>query len=140
MKTRTKRVLLTLGLLLLAGLGLLAWLGYSYLFPRSAQNEASARACVLEWGRLAPFPSSAQDLSVTVEGGLFTRAFRASFTAPAADIEAWLQQSPGPREVKPATSRLGRREFKIEPGGGAQRAELEVDDIHHRVLIYVVWS
>ena len=71
---------------------------------------------------------------------MFTRAFRASFVAPAADIEQWLQQSPGTREALPATPSPGVRHFEIAPGGGAQHAEATVDDTQHKVSIYVYWS
>jgi hypothetical protein len=56
------------------------------------------------------------------------RAFRSSFTAPAPDIEQWLQQSPGTREAQPSTPSPGIRRFEIVPGGGAQHAEVTVGD------------
>jgi hypothetical protein len=140
MKTRTKRVLiLLLGVLALA-IGGIAWLGYSWFSPDSARNRASAIDCILTWGRLAPFPISAQQFSITTHGTMFTRAFSASFIAPAADIEQWLQQSPGTREVVPTTPTPCVRHFQIAPGGGAQHAEVTVDDTKHQVSIYVYWS
>ena len=71
---------------------------------------------------------------------MFTRGFHASFVAPAADIDQWLQQSPGTREASPTTPSLGLRHFEIAPGGGASHAEVTVDDIQHCVSIYVYWS
>jgi hypothetical protein len=116
---------------------------FVYLFTRedrSPEAYHSARECILEWGRLSPFPPSAQQLSINTEGGFFTRSFRVSFTAPPADIERWLQASPGTRETSPTTPSVGIRHFQIAPGGGANRAEVSVDDSTNLVLIYVSWS
>jgi hypothetical protein len=78
--------------------------------------------------------------SISVQGSMFTRAFRASFVAPSTDIEQWLQQSPGTREALPTSPSPGIRHFSIAPGGGAQHAEVTVDDRRHYVSIYVYWS
>lgn len=55
----------------------------------------------LTWGRLAPLPASAQQITISTEGSLFSRAFRVSFIAPVADFERWLCESPGTRDVAP---------------------------------------
>lgn len=140
MKTRTRRILLVLCGVFALGIGGVAWLDYTLFSPESSRNRASAIDCTLTWGRLAAFPASAQQFSITVHGSMFTRAFRASFIAPPADIEQWLQQSPGTREALPTTPSPGVRHFEIFPGGGAQHAEVTVDDTRHRVSIHVNWS
>ena len=140
MKPRTKRILLWVCGIFLVGICGVAWLGYSLFSPNSLRNRASAIDCTLTWGRLAPFPASAQNLTISVTGNMFTRGFRSSFAAPAADIEQWLQQSPGTRETAPTTPSPGVRHFEIPPGGGAQWAEVTVDDTNYRVSIYVYWS
>jgi hypothetical protein len=71
---------------------------------------------------------------------MFTRSFRVSFSAPAADIERWLQASPGTSEATPDRLSPGKRHFLIMPGGGAGHAELTVDDETGTVSIYVYWS
>ena len=129
MKTRTKRIWLSLASVFLIGICGIVW-----------QNRVDAIACTLTWGRLAPFPSSAKRFTISTTGNMFTRGFRSSFTAPAADIEQWLQQSPGTRSVQPTSPTPGIRVFGIEPGGGAQFAEVTVDDINHGVSIRVWWS
>lgn len=53
--------------------------------------------CTLEWGRLAPFPAGAREFTITTEGCLFTRAFRASFKAKPNIIAAWIKASPASR-------------------------------------------
>lgn len=140
MKTRTRRILLVLCGIFVIGIGGIAWIGYTLLSPDSARNRASAIDCTLTWGRLAAFPVSAQQVSIAPHGSMFTRAFRASFIAPATDIEDWLKKSPGTREVVPATPTPGVRHFQIAPGGGAKHAEVAVDDTKHEVSIYVCWS
>ena len=140
MKQSPKRIFLLLCGVVVLGASGLAWLGYSFLSPNSSLNRVSAIEAALTWGRLAPFPASAQQFVVSTQGSVFTRAFRASFIAPAADIEKWLQQSPGTREASPETPSPRVRHFQIIPGGGAQHAEVTVDDTQHRVSIYVYWS
>ena len=103
-------------------------------------NRQSAIDCTLEWGRLAPFPASAEQFSITTHGNMFTREFRASFMASPAEIERWLQESPGTRQTLPTTPSPGVRKFEIKPGGGAQFAEVSVDDVKHQVFIVVSWS
>ncbi len=71
---------------------------------------------------------------------MFSRSFRVSFSAPAVDVENWLQASPGTNEVIPDVPSPGRRHFAIKPGGGAQHAEVTVDDKTGHVSIYVYWS
>jgi hypothetical protein len=138
MKPRTNRLIVALSLVLAGalafGLGAAAWLTYSSL------QRASAINATREWGRLAPFPALAQDLTVTTHGSIFTREFRTSFVAPPEDIEAWLQNSPGTREAVVTTAVDGVRHFQITPGSGAEFAEVTVDDTQHRVFIRVYWS
>lgn len=140
MKTKPKRVRIVLLSVLALAVAGIAWLGYTWLSPHSARNRASAIDCTLTWGRLAPFPTSAKQFSIIAHGTMFTRAFRASFVAPQSDIELWLKQSPGTREVVPTLPSPGVRHFQIAPGGGAHHAEVTVDDTNHQVSIYVYWS
>ncbi len=92
------------------------------------------------WARLAPYPDSAKDLRASTAGSAFSRSFRVSFSAPPADIERWLQASPGTREATPDRPLPGIRHFLIKPGGGAQHAEVDLDDTSGVVSIYVYWS
>ena len=139
MKARTKHVLLLLAVAFLTGTFCISWLGYHFFSPNSSRNRASSIHTILTWGQLAPFPESARRLTISATGNMFTRGFRASFTAPSADIERWLRQSPG-TAGPPSTPYPGLRHFRIEPGGGAQGAEVTVNDSRNRVSIYVWWS
>ncbi len=96
--------------------------------------------CTLEWDRLARFPDSEKHFSITTEGGPFTRAFRVYFSADPAVIEDWVDASPGLKDHEPERPEPKRRMFIIEPGGGAQYAEVEIDDKSNVVRVYVYWS
>jgi hypothetical protein len=129
-KTRSI-IIVSVIVLLLLGVGVRDYI--------AGQNAESAREAVLAWGRLAPFPESARNIVIQPEGGTFSRAFRASFSAPATDIASWVQASPGLAEARP--EQVGSvRKFLISPGEGAARAEAEIDDLNNVVRIYVVWS
>jgi len=127
-----------LGLAILGvGSGLL-WREHRAYLERLAREQLEIP---LEWARLAPYPASARDLKATTEGRMFSRAFRVSFQAPAAEIERWLKDSPGTREAMPAHHpKPGVRHFEIRPGGGAQHAEVTVEDATGTVRIFVYWS
>jgi hypothetical protein len=122
---------------LLAGRLLFIESGFDWVKERDTE---SAIDCVLEWGRLAPFPESAEHLTVTTEGGMFTRAFRVTFVASQEEIARWLTSSPGTRELTPERVEPSTRKYLIEPGGGAVYAEVVIDDETNWVSIYVCWS
>jgi hypothetical protein len=143
MKLTRKRILIGLvgvGLVavVVAFVSLIAYVGSGD--SGTPSDKQSAIKYTLEWARLSPFPPSAQQFSITTEGNMFTRGFHASFTAPPLDIEKWLHQSRGIRETSPTAPSSGIRHFEIAPGGGAQHAEVTVEDIPNRVSIYVSWS
>ncbi len=117
-----------------------------YFFSSNAlDNQNSVKQdemmrIVLEWGRLAPFPASATNISIKTEGSSFTRSFHASSIAPKDDIQIWLSSSPGlqgttAEEVSDNTVR-----YSISPGGGANLAEVTIDHSLNKVDIYVSWS
>jgi hypothetical protein len=137
MKLRTKRLIAAQGFVL-AGIVVLGAIGVAWLL--NSWLQASAIDCTLEWGRLAPLPKSAQHIAIVTEGSMFTREFRVTFVAAPEDIEQWLQTSPGTREGVLTTPSPGVRNFQIKAGGGAEFAEVTVDDSLHRVWIHVYWS
>src|SRR4051794_7721769 len=123
---------------LLAGVGIAFVLLIAFAVAWLQRTEERQRLEIpREWARLAPYPESARDLRASASGSAFSRSFRVSFTAPARDIERWLGASPGPREATPNVTSPGRRHFAIKPGGGAQHAEVTVDDATGLVSIYV---
>jgi hypothetical protein len=77
---------------------------------------------------------------ITTKGGVFTRAFSASFTANPAVIKAWVSASPGLKDTNPEKPESWLRKFIIKPGGGAQYAEVEIDGRSNVVKVYVYWS
>lgn len=128
-----KAVVILLAVVLAAGLagGYLAWRHW---------DRQSMMETTFTWARLAPLPDSAEDFSIATEGLMFTRAFRVRFTAPPADIRRWLATSPGTTAVLPDTLPDGRSRYTIIPGGGAQHAEVTVDETTGAVDIYACWS
>lgn len=115
---------------------LLATAGYFYI---QNANYHSAIEATKEWARLNEFPQTARNFTVETGGNLFSREFVVEFEAATADVEKWLSESPGTSSVVPVVSGPVRR-YKIEPGGGAQRAELEFNETTGRVKIHAVWS
>ena len=110
--------------------------GYFYL---QRANYYSALEATKEWARLNDFPTTAANLTVESEGSMFGREFTVEFDAPLADIETWLNESPGTKSVTPSVN--GKiRKYAIEPGGGAQHAELELDENSGHVRINTYWS
>ena len=112
--------------------------GSATLSPGTA-NYKSALATTIEWSKLADFPASATNMSVTSLGGPFSREFLVSFNAPIADIDKWIADSPGTALTPPSISGKTRT-FTVSPGGGAQFAEVEVDEREQKVTIRAYWS
>ena len=110
---------------------------YWFLSPDSAYNQTSALETTLEWGHLAPLPTSAQQVVINTDGSMFTREFRISFVASAKDIDVWLRESAGTSKAIVTRPSPGVRNFQIIPGGGAEFAEVTVDDTVHSVYIHV---
>src|SRR4051794_32265324 len=94
MNHRTRKRLQIFGI---AGLVCIVGLFFAY---RAWDRHEMLRVTLI-WGRLAPLPTPAQNFTITKDGSVFTRAFRASFTAPVAVVERWLHESPGTRDVTP---------------------------------------
>lgn len=92
----------------------------------------------LEWGRLAPFPTSAREIIIMAEGGPFSRSFHWQFRASKSELEAWIKSSPGLLEAE-STYGEGKTKYRIKPGGGANRAEVTIGD-DGSVQIYTSWS
>jgi hypothetical protein len=123
----------------------IAFAGLFLASSNSRDNQDPAKqkemmALLLEWGRLAPFPASATNISIKTEGSSFTRSFRASFTAPKQDIEAWIKASPGLNQTTPDGLAGNKVHYVIVPGGGANKAEVTIDSASNQVEIYVSWE
>ena len=123
---------------------ILSWL--LFLMPTNSRDnrnpvrQAEMMQLTLEWGRLAPFPTNAENVSIQTEGNQFTRSFRAKFTAPKEAINRWIAASPGLREAKIEETVNGQKTYVIPPGGGANYAEVIIDFDSNEVEVYVSWS
>lgn len=135
MKLSPLRLIFALALMALLGVAVLSWAGYS-AYQSNLRNRAAAPQILLAWARLAPFPSSAQHLSVTPPDFPFGNAIHATFVASPQDIDQWLKQSTGTREAPLSHPKPGIRYFDVKPGEGAAQAEVVVDDNKHEVSIY----
>ena len=102
-------------------------------------GDGNAIKITREWARVEPLPASARDVRVKVNGNMFTRGFIVEFTADRKDVEAWLTASAGTREAK-FELKDGVRRYVIRPGGGAQYAEVVVDEKTWRVRVRAQWS
>ncbi len=118
-------------LLLIAGI-------YGYVNLRSAQDRDAIQT-IREWARLVELPATATDIRVQTSGSPFTRDFTVTFVAPREDVEAWLHQSPGTTGLTPKTEGSIQK-YDIQPGGGAQHADLEFDPHTGAVKIHAYWS
>ena len=110
--------------------------GYFYI---QRANYYSAIEATKEWARLNDFPATATNLTVETEGSMFTREFTIQFDAPLSDIQIWLNESPGTKDVVP-TINGNTGKYSIEPGGGALHAELDLDESTGHVTINTYWS
>jgi len=117
---------------------LVCFLGLSFVY-RAWDRRESVRTALL-WGRLAPLPASAHGLYIRKTGSPFTRELRISYRAAPEEIQKWLETSPGTRGLRPERPTANLRKFSISPGGGAQYAEVRVDDSLNEVWIRVYWS
>ena len=84
-------------------------------------------------------PPSATNIRISTQGSMFTREFTLKFDAPETDMREWLENSPGTESVRPVV-RGTVETYKIEPGGGAQHAELQYDNEKARVVVTTYWS
>jgi len=124
---------------------LAAFAGLFLTSSNSRDNQDSTKqkemmALVLEWGRLAPFPAGASNVSIETEGNSFTRSFHASFVASQQDIRSWIKDSPGLNETAPQELSDNKVKYIITPGSGANRAEVTIDYVSNQVEIYVSWG
>ena len=144
MKPRTKTLIIVLCLAFIAlclafiALGaIVVWLDFG---PGSLISRESAIAATREWARLSPLPQSAVNLNIAIKGSMFTREFIIKFEAPSGDVQKWLSSSPGTTQTTPIQQDDGSLRYEIDPGGGAQFAEVTVSKDGTRVRIRAYWS
>jgi len=128
------------GSFLLGAVLFFALAGWLLLSSQSPLNRASAIEASCEWARLAPFPPSASRPQIEVRGSMFTREFRISFSASPDDVQTWLQNSPGVLDAKVIEGEDGEVIYAIQPGGGAQFAELRLSSDKRTISIRTYWS
>jgi hypothetical protein len=75
-----------------------------------------------------------------MEGNMFTRSFRCSFSAPAETIHQWMTESAGFKDAVSQTLSDGKQKYVIRPGDGTSYAEAVIDFNTQTVELYVSWS
>ncbi len=103
-------------------------------------SNAQGLKITREWARLAPYPEGVRRFNVRVTGSMFTRQFKVDFELPRPEIDAWLAACPGIQDAKVDQRGRGLKHYEIKPGGGAQHAEMTVNEEKCTVSINVYWS
>lgn len=129
-----------------------AVLVWNHLKKESAKESAIELA--LEWARLEHIPLSAKDVTVILQGNMFSREIWVFFSADFGDVNDWVDSSDGFRDaltnavyadeivsngVKMLSAVPRVTHYAITPGGGAQFAEAMVF-FHGDVIIHAYWS
>jgi hypothetical protein len=101
--------------------------------------DAGAVDTALTWARLDELPASAVDVEIDARGSRFTRQFTITFRADPDEIDQWLQSSPGIDNAnREAAGPIVT--YLIEPGDGAQFAQVRYDTTTHVIEILTYWS
>ena len=127
----------------LGGLGafLIIALGSPSLCSQSPSNRAYAIETARDWARLDSLPKSARNINTESTGGAFTtQHFTITFEAPKEDIEAWLKDSPGTKDIVPTKLSDGSLKYSISPGGKAAFAELILSADGKTVWLNTYWD
>jgi hypothetical protein len=75
---------------------------------------------------------SAQQFVISTQGTMFSRGFPRVFRRSSRRNRPVASAVSGTREAIPSSPSPGTRHYRIAPGGGAQHAEVTVDDTQHR--------
>lgn len=97
------------------------------------EKKAEMRELTLEWGRLAPFPKTAQAFEIYTEGNLFTRTFKGSFTDTPENIKAWLLASPGVAEGEKSSN----GKYILKTSEGVAYGEVVVSPDHQSLTFEI---
>jgi len=90
----------------------------------NAVKQAEMVKLILESARLAPFPANEDETTITTEGNMFTRSFRAIFHASDEDVASWIKASPGLRDASVEQGPDGSKKYVISPSDDANYAEM----------------
>ena len=104
------------------------------------ERNRSAIETTLEWARLAPLPVSMVKVHVDVTGSMGTREFRLTFRAQPDIVAEWLKSSDGILDAEVSKHANMLTKYAIQPGGGAQFAQVIVYPKIGQVEIRAYWS
>lgn len=102
-------------------------------------NRQSAIDTAIAWARLAPPPVSSLRVNVDVSGSMFSREIRLSFRPTEDQLERWLLASDGISDAQ-IIRHSEVTSYRIQPGEGAQFAEVRVNESTGYVEVRTYWS
>ncbi|MEB3213438.1 MAG: hypothetical protein VKL39_18970 [Leptolyngbyaceae bacterium] len=111
------------------------WLFYD---DNSPINQPRILQTVNLWARLAPLPTSANNIVVDSDGELFSKVYIVRFDAPAPDVEQWLQHSQGIIDETPDPLDDGKLYYRIRPRD-ASFADVTIASDHQHVRVRGSW-
>jgi hypothetical protein len=126
----------TLGFVLFLGLFVVPYFA-NIVMP---WNKTEAIETALSWGGLANIPNSALNIIVDTEGSMFTREFIIEFNCECDDIEEWISQSPGLKNINPAIEDHGILIYQVPGKEGAIGGIVTIDKNKGKVTIDMSWS
>lgn len=100
-----------------------------------------AEDLLLNWGRLAPIPRSADHVALVDTKAPLTRSVRLSFDADASTVEAWEIASAGFRDAHPGIPNPDALRFVLRPASGAEAVGIVVSGFADRQHVAIAgWS
>jgi hypothetical protein len=103
-------------------------------------DRAGAIESTCAWGGLAELPASAEDISIQTEGSMFTREYIIKFNCPATDIEKWIADSDGLKNIEGVSTTPGVVSYQVSGREGSIGGTVTVDKIKGKVIIDMSWS
>lgn len=125
--------------IVIIGLGIMIILVVSSFLAYRSYDRKEIMKNTLTWSRMEELPESAEIIEIKKEGSAFSREFTITFKASNNDIKKWLDNSSGTSNIEPIRVE-GVEKYSIEPGQGAQFAEVLHDTEDNTVTINVYWS
>ncbi len=126
----------------IVGIIFIAFLTYSSKFNIHNRQEipTDAMETIYAWARLSRIPKTSSNISIKASGSRFTREFVLEFDAPKSDISSWVGTCPGLLNAVRSIAPNGDVHFQIQPGAGAQFAELTILRNGSHILVRTYWS
>ena len=103
-------------------------------------NQKIAVTNALEWSRLLELPDSAHNIEAETSGNIFTREIEVTFKASSEDIDKWISESPGTKNVIPIILSNGNSKYLVEKMEKVSFSELIIYKNENKVYLITYWS